>query len=101
MNLDLTADLYGLANGVVQVKGKAAGSVLVRNPTFSITFTHPSVVRVSEPYNASITILNTGTTPANLVLVSLNKNSISGAVLATGQAETIQLGTILPGQSAT
>ncbi len=101
MNLDLTADLYGLVNGVVQVKGKAAGSVLVRNPTFSITFTHPNVVRVGEPYTASITVLNTGTTPANLVQVTLNKNSISGAVLATGQNETDPLGTILPGQSAT
>ena len=101
MNLDLTADLYGLANGVVQIKGKAAGSVLVRNPKFSITFTHPRTVRTGEPYTAGITVLNTGSTPANLVQVSLNKNSISGAVLDAGQAETIQLGTILPGQSAT
>ena len=101
MNLDLTADLHGLANGVVQVKGKAAGSVLVRNPKFSLTFTHPKTVRVGEPYTASITILNTGETPANLVSINLNKNSISGAVLDTNQDETIQLGTILPGQSGT
>ncbi|MGH7869497.1 MAG: hypothetical protein ACREP9_18155, partial [Candidatus Dormibacteraceae bacterium] len=101
MNLDLTADLYGLAAGVVPIKGKAAGSVLVRNPSFSLTFTHPDVVRVSEPYDASITILNTGVTPANLVSVSLNKNSISGATLAPNQPETIQLGTILPGQVGT
>lgn len=101
MNLDLTADLYGLVGGVVQVKGKAAGSVLVRNPTFSLTFTHPDTVRVSEPYTASITVLNTGVSPANFVQVTLNKNSISGAILAANQDETIQLGTILPGQSAT
>ena len=101
MNLDLTANLYGLAAGVVPIKGKAAGSVLVRNPSFSLTFSHPDVVRVGEPYTASITLLNTGVTPANLVQVSLNKNSISGAILDVGQAETIQLGTILPGQSAT
>lgn len=101
MNVDLTANLYGLAAGVVPIKGKAAGSVLVRNPSFSLTFSHPDVVRVGEPYTASITILNTGVTPANLVQVSLNKNSISGAILDVGQPETIQIGTILPGQSAT
>src|SRR5579862_4105001 len=101
MNLDLTGNLYGLPAGVVAIKGKAAGSVLVRNPSFSLTFTHPDVVRVSEPYTASITVLNTGVTPANLVQVSLNKNSISGAILDVNQPETMQLGTILPGQSAT
>ena len=101
MNLDLTADLYGLVNGVVQVKGKAAGSVLVRNPRFSIAFSHPRTVRSGEPYQASVTVLNTGITPANLVSITLNHNSISGAVLASGQSEIIQLGTILPGQTAT
>jgi hypothetical protein len=101
MNVSLTGDLYGLVAGVVHVKGEAAGSVLVRNPSFSITFLHPDTVRVGEPYTASITVMNTSVTPANLVSVGLNKNSISGATLATGQAETIQLGTILPGQSAT
>lgn len=101
MNINITGDLYGLAAGTVHITGQAAGSVLVRNPSFSITFTHPDTVRVGEPYQASITILNTGVTPANLVSVTLNKNSISGASLNTGQPETIQLGTILPGQSAT
>ncbi len=101
MNINLTADLYGLAAGVVHVQGVAAGSVLVRNPSFSLTFVHPDVVRVGEPYTASITVLNTGITPANLVQVNLNKNSISGAMLAAGQAETVQLGTIMPGQTAT
>ncbi|MGO9201638.1 MAG: LamG-like jellyroll fold domain-containing protein [Limisphaerales bacterium] len=101
MNLNLTANLYGLAAGTVRVTAQAAGSVLVRNPSFSITFTHPDVVRVSEPYTASINVLNTGVNPANLVQVTLNQNSISGAMLAPGQPQTIQLGTILPGQSAT
>jgi hypothetical protein len=101
MNLDLVGNLYGLAAGVVPIKGKAAGSVLVRNPSFSLTFTHPDVVRVGEPYTASITILNTGITPANLLQVTLNKNSISGAILAANQPETVLLGSILPGQTAT
>ncbi len=101
MNINLTGDLYGLAAGVVQVQGKAAGSVLVRNPNFSIVFSHPSVVRAQEPYQASVTLLNTGLSPANLLSVTLNQDSISGALLAPGQAETIQLGNLQPGQSAT
>jgi len=101
MDLDLSADLHGLAAGVVRVQGKAAGSVLVRNPRFSFAFAHPRTVRAGEPYEASITVLNTGITPANLVSVTLNRNAVSGATFEPGQEETIQLGTILPGQSAT
>ena len=101
MNMNLTAQLHGLANGVVTVKGQAAGSVLVRNPKFSLAFSAPAVVRVGEPYTATVTVLNTGVTPANLLSVSLNENSISGAVFAPGQQDTIQLGSLQPGQSAT
>ena len=99
MDLNLVADLEGLAAGIVKVKGKAAGSVLVRNPKFSIAFTHPRTVRTGEPYEASVTILNTSISPANLVRVSLPSTALSGGVLES--AETVELGTILPGQSAT
>ena len=99
MDLDLTADLDGLVAGTVKIKGKAAGSVLVRNPKFSMAFTHPRTVRAGEPYEASVTILNTGASLANLVSVSLPTASLSGAVLES--SGTAQLGTILPGQSAT
>ncbi len=101
MDLDLEADMDGLAAGPVRVKGKAAGSVLVRNPRFSMAFSHPRTVRVGEPYDASVTILNTGITPANLVQVTLNRNSISGARLEDESQQTVELGTILPGQTAT
>ena len=101
MDLDLEATMDGLAAGPVTVKGKAAGSVLVRNPRFSMAFSHPRTVRVGEPYEASVTLLNTGITPANLVQISLNKNSISGAVLMDEAQQTVELGTLLPGQSAT
>jgi concanavalin A-like lectin/glucanase superfamily protein/Big-like domain-containing protein/thrombospondin type 3 repeat protein len=99
MDLDLVADLEGLAAGVVKVKGKAAGSVLVRNPKFSMAFSHPRTVRFGEPYDAFVTILNTGSTVANLVQVSLSSASISGGVLESD--ETVELGTILPGQTGT
>ncbi len=48
MDLDLTADLEGLAAGIVKIKGKAAGSVLVRNPKFSLAFSHPRTVRATS-----------------------------------------------------
>jgi len=101
MDLDLTADLDGLAAGTVRVKGKAAGSVLVRNPRFSIAFSHPRTIRAGEPYEASVTVLNTGITPANLLQVTLNKNSISGAQLEDETLQTVELGSLLPGESAT
>ena len=99
MNVELAADLEGLAAGVVKIKGKAAGSVLVRNPKFSLAFSHPRTVRAGETYDATVTVLNTSASPANLVRVSLRSTSISGGVLMSG--ETVELGTLLPGQSAT
>lgn len=99
LNLDLTADLDGLAAGIVKIKGRAAGSVLVRNPKFSFAFAHPRTTRAGESYDAFVTVLNTSSTVANLVQVTLARASISGGVLASD--ETVQLGTILPGQSAT
>ncbi len=99
MDLNLTADLEGLAAGVVKIAGRAAGSVLVRNPKFSFAFAHPRTTRAGEPYEAFVTILNTSQTPANLVNVTLNNNSISGGILESD--ETVELGTILPGQTAT
>ncbi|MBI1176201.1 hypothetical protein GC207_02040, partial [bacterium] len=101
MDLDLEADMDGLAAGPVRVMGKAAGSVLVRNPKFSMAFTHPRTVRAGEPYDASVTLLNTGSAAANLVQVTLNKNSISGAQLEDESQQTVELGTIMPGETAT
>ena len=99
MDLALTADLEGLAAGIVKVTGKAAGSVLVRNPKFSLAFSHPRTIRAGEPYDASVTILNTSISPANLVRVTLPATALSGGVLES--SETVELGTILPGQTAT
>ncbi|HLH54849.1 MAG TPA: carboxypeptidase regulatory-like domain-containing protein, partial [Verrucomicrobiae bacterium] len=99
LNLDISADLDGLAAGIVKITGKAAGSVLVRNPTFSLAFSHPGTVRAGEPYDAFVTILNTSPTPVNLVSVTLPQTSLSGGVLLS--PDTVQLGTILPGQSGT
>ncbi len=100
--MDLTIDgtLDGLGSPR-RIRGFAAGSVLVRNPKFSMAFTHPRTIRAQEPYTASVTILNTSTTPANLVSVTLPEASISGAIFEPGTPEVAELGTILPGETKT
>ena len=57
--------LEGLVAGAVEVEGSAAGSILVRNPNFSLAFSHPRTIRSGEPYTASVTVLNTSPTVAN------------------------------------
>ncbi len=99
MDMELTADLEGLAAGIVKVRGKAAGSVLVRNPKFSLAFSHPRTVRAGEPYDAFVTVLNTSSAIANLVQVTLPAAAISGGVLESDS--TVVLGTIQPGETAT
>jgi len=99
MELALKAKLDGLAAGSVEITGKAAGSILVRNPKFSMAFIHPRTVRSGEPYNTAVTILNTSSTVANLVSVELNENNISGGVLETDSR--VELGTIAPGETKT
>ena len=99
IGVELTGVLDGLAAGEVVITGHAVGSVLVRNPTFSLVFSHPRVVRAQEPYTAAITITNTALATANLVSVSLEKSAISGGVLTS--PSTVELGSIGPGESAT
>ena len=100
MDLELNAELDGLAGGLVKIKGRAAGSVLVRNPKFSLTFSHPRTVRTGEPYDAFVTVLNTSQVDANLVRVTLPKGSVSGATLLD-ESDSVPIGNLAPGQSAT
>lgn len=99
LDIALAANLNGLAAGPVRIHGRAAGTVLVRNPKFSITFAHPRVVRAGEPYTASVTVLNTSSVEANLVSVQLADASLSGAVLMS--PNTVELGNIAGGESRT
>ncbi len=99
VDIDLEGDLEGLIAGVTRIKGHASGSVLVRNASFSFTFAHPRTVRVDEPYEASVTLLNTGEAVANLVSVSINRNAVSGTVLVS--EERVELGNVAPGESVT
>ena len=97
MDLKLSAKLEGLAAGAVTITGKAAGSILVRNPKFSMAFTHPRTVRFGEPYEAVVTILNTSGTVANLVSVELNANNVSGGLLES--PGRVELASIAPGET--
>ncbi|MCK6551950.1 hypothetical protein L6R52_39325, partial [Myxococcota bacterium] len=98
-DLLITGTLDGLAAGEVAITGHTFGSVLVRNPRFSVVFAHPRTVRAGEPYTASITVLNTSDVPAELVSVHLPSASVSGVTLTS--AESVALGTLAPGESRT
>ncbi|MCK6549505.1 hypothetical protein L6R52_26940, partial [Myxococcota bacterium] len=101
MDLVIDGTLDGLGRTSRRIRGFASGSVLVRNPRFSLAFTHPRTIRSGEPYTAAVTVLNTSPTPANLVSVTLPAASLSGAVFEPGTPEVAELGTILPGETAT
>jgi hypothetical protein len=55
--------------------------VLVRNPSFTLTFTHPDVVTAGEAYTLDVTVTNTSAVPANFVSVNLFDRNLSGATL--------------------
>jgi 5-hydroxyisourate hydrolase-like protein (transthyretin family)/protocatechuate 3,4-dioxygenase beta subunit len=95
---EITGILDGLPGGPVPVAATAAGSVLVRNPIFTMTLSHPSAVRSGQEYALYAVVTNTGVAPANQVSVRLNKNSVSGATLLSSETQTID--TIDPGSSA-
>lgn len=101
-DIKLLGTLDGFAHGEVAIEGHASGSVLVRNPKFSIAFSHPQTVRRNEAYSASLTILNTSEVDADLVSVNLHGNSISGARFANpNHTGVVNVGTIPPGESRT
>jgi 5-hydroxyisourate hydrolase-like protein (transthyretin family) len=99
IEMSITGTLLGLPVGPVAIAGRAVGAVLVRNPTFTLTFTHPEIVAAGEPYSLDITVTNTSTSPANFVSVNLYGPNISGATLVGEPTREIE--SIPPGDSAT
>jgi hypothetical protein len=99
ISFEITGILEGLPGGPVQVAATANGSVLVRNPTFTMTLSHPATIRAGEDYNLYAIVTNTGAAPSNLVSVRLDKNAVSGAILLSAETQTAD--TIAPGSSAT
>lgn len=99
VEMELAGTLNGLPVGPVPIRGRAAGAVLVRNPTFTLTFTHPDVVNAGEPYTLDVTVTNTSASPANFVSLNLYPRNILGATLAGEPTQAIDQ--IPPGDSAT
>jgi hypothetical protein len=89
VQMQITATLDGLPIGPVKISGFATGIVEVRNPTFSLTLSHPATVTAGESYDLMVTVTNTSDAPANQVSVNLSPNSISGAVLDSDQSVTL------------
>ncbi|MFZ4858365.1 MAG: Ig-like domain-containing protein [Desulfuromonadaceae bacterium] len=100
VEMEITGVLHGLPIGPVTVRGRAAGTVLVRNPTFTMTFTHPDVVNAGEEYTLDVTVTNTSAAPANLVSINLHQGQIGGADLVDPTKGSQEIETIMPGDSA-
>lgn len=101
VEMEISGMLYGLPVGPVPVRGRAAGVVLVRNPTFTLTFTHPDIVNAGEEYSLDVTVTNTSESPANFVSINLHQQHLGGADLVDPTQSSKEIETILPGDSAT
>ena len=97
VEMEITGTLNGLPIGPVTVRGRAVGAVLVRNPTFTLTFTHPEIVTAGEPYTLDVTVTNTSASPANFVSLTLYPEVVSGATIVGEPIRHID--TIAPGDS--
>jgi len=97
VEMAISGTLNGLPAGPVAITGRAAGAVLVRNPTFSLTFVHPDTVVAGEPYTLDVTVTNTSNSPANLVSINLFPRNISGATLVGDFSKSID--SIAPGDA--
>jgi hypothetical protein len=101
VEFEITATLNGLPIGPVELTGTAVGAVLVRNPEFALTMSHPQTVRTGEEYDLFVTVTNTGKTTANLVSVHLDPRALSGAAFVEGETADKELDSIPPGSSGT
>ncbi len=53
----------------------------MRNPNFTLTFTHPEVVSAGEQYSLDVTVTNTSASPANFVSLNLYPQFVTGATI--------------------
>ncbi|MCU1382031.1 MAG: LamG domain protein jellyroll fold domain protein [Acidobacteria bacterium] len=99
IEFNIGGTLQGLPGGPVQVTGRAVGSVLVRNPSFTLTFTHPETVSAGEHYSLDVTVTNTSPSAANFVSVNLFSGNVVGATVVGDP--TRQIDSIPASDSAT
>ena len=89
--------LEGLPTGPQPIFGSAKGAVVVRDPSLSVTISHPATVRNDEQYPLYLTVSNTGPDPVNQLSLRLPTSGLSGTVVVGANEQTIP--TLLPGDS--
>jgi len=99
VKMNLAGTLHGLLQGEIPISGTAVGAVLVRNPNFSITFSHPSVVRAFEEYDLFVTVTNTSNVDANLVRLTIPANELTNCTIVGDPYQDFEA--ILSGESGT
>ena len=100
VTIEFDGTLLGLPSGQpVPIQGQASGIVVVRDPTFNVTFTHPAVVRQDNDYHIQVTVTNTSTV-ASANDLSVAVGSISGAQLESSSPVSLDHA-LAPGESAT
>ncbi|MGH9901522.1 MAG: hypothetical protein ACRD68_06865, partial [Pyrinomonadaceae bacterium] len=87
VSFDLEGTLEGLPRGPVTVRGEVPGSVLVRDASFAVTFTHPAVVRAGQEYDLAMTLYNSGARDIQGAFAELAHGGVSGAALV-GEGDT-------------
>jgi len=99
VTIDFEGTLSGLPSGDTPVQGKASGAVIVKNPTFSITFAHPSIMRKGEEYDIHVSMTNISPVDANLLSLTMPATRLIGTSLLS--EETISFAVIASGESKT
>ncbi len=99
----LQGTLDGLSAGPVTVRGEASGAVRVRDASFAVSFTHPSVVRAGQDYDLGITLFNSGSRDILGAYADLNPARIIGADPVDPEPDNRQAfpTTLKPGESGT
>lgn len=100
INFDLEGTLDGLPAGPVTVRGEVPGAVLVRDASFAVTFSHPSVVRAGQEYDLALTLYNSGQRDIQSAVADLQRGAVSGAELL-GDEVRRQFPPVARGESAT
>lgn len=101
-DIDIDGRLFVASRGeFFDLRGRATGSVVVRNPTFNLVLAHPESVRDGERYSLFVTVSNTSDVAASLFRLRLSERSLSGTVLVPGTADSFTLPSLGPGASET
>ncbi|MBI4583457.1 MAG: carboxypeptidase regulatory-like domain-containing protein [Planctomycetes bacterium] len=101
-DIDIAGRLFVPSRGqFFDLKGKAAGAVVVRNPTFNLVLAHPQTVREGERYSLFATVSNTSQTDANLFRIRLSERSLTGTVLVPGTPSGFTRDSLKAGESET